>query len=164
MKVIISILILGTMTLRLNAQEYIGAFIKYFNDCVNIYNSPEGRDVKLKVFQDTLNETNYYGLNILENSPYRFKVRIRAYEYVEPIEGWIDKDCVAVYSRERDGVIYLYTNCTEDSDFLIIRQAPEILTVIDYHELWRKVMFTIDGVLHIGWTKNFCPIIYNSCT
>ena len=164
MKIVISVLTLWAVVLQLNAQEYPSAFIKYFNSCVNVYKSPEGCDVKLKIFQDTINETNYYNLYFLDKSPYRFKVKIQAYEYIEPIEGWIDKDCIAVYSRKKDGVIYLYSNCTEDSEFQIIEQSPTVLTVIDYYELWRKVMFTIDEILYIGWTKNYCPIIYNSCS
>ena len=72
------------------AQEGHQAFIKYFNECIDIYNSPIGNEVKNRIFQDSINETNYYMVKILDKSPLRFKVQLQAYDYSPIIVGWLD--------------------------------------------------------------------------
>ncbi|MBQ2882403.1 MAG: hypothetical protein IJE43_01305 [Alphaproteobacteria bacterium] len=164
MKISLIVIVYLVLALPLKAQESPDAFIKYFNECVNIYNSPEGRDIKLKIFQDDRNETNFYNVYFLEKSPYRFKVRIQAYEYIEPMEGWIDKDCIAVYSRSRQEEIHLYDAPSCDSKYQVLKNVPDIFTVVDYMGIWRKVLFIMEAKLYIGWTKDYCPIVYNSCS
>lgn len=154
----------------LSAQNHSDAFIKYFNKDVNVYQYPIGDYIKFKVFQDSINETNYYNVVFLQNSPLRFKVRIQAYDTSPFLEGWVDKDCIAVYPR--------YSLDEKGNNYFIIYDQPLLksgsrrvyekidstLTVVDYNENWVKVIFMIDGVLHTGWTNHFCTNIYNSCT
>ena len=46
-----------------------------------MFQNPLGREVRCQVFQDSINETNYYKVELLEKSPLRFKVRMQAYDF-----------------------------------------------------------------------------------
>ena len=150
-------------------QETHYAFIKYFNECINIYQAPTGREVTGSIFQDSINETNYYEVRLLEKSSLRFKVRMQAYDTVEPIVGWIDKECVAVHPDILDDnqgcyvVFYNFPNKAPRKVYLK-GKFDVVLTVVDYEGQWLKVVFTVNGELHEGWVKDFCPNIYNSCS
>ena len=146
----------------LNAQKVTTAFIKYFNECINIYQQPVGHEVEAKIFQDSINETNYYNVLLLEKSPLRFKVRLQAYDSSPYFEGWIDKECIAVYPR--NGEVLLYTEPTINSPVQHFKDITQLLTVIDYEGKWLKVYFIINDKPYCGWIKEYCPNIYNSCS
>ncbi len=150
----------------INAQDTNSAFIKYFNKSVPIYNNPINDDIKTIVFQDSINETNYYNLILIDKSPLRFKVKLQAYDYSPMIEGWIDKDCVAVFlrSNNKEGIIFLYEKPSMQSEKYIVSNISKPITVIDYKDNWFKIAFIDNGKLYIGWTNSYCPSIYNSCT
>lgn len=155
----------------LNAQDSTQAFIKYFNKTVDVYRFPIGDCVKFEVFQDSINETNYYNVVFLQKSPLRFMIRMQAYDTAPSLEGWIDKGCIAVYPR--------YLIDEKGNEYFSIYEQPILnsvcsrvygkidstLTIIDYHGNWLKVVFMDDdGALHTGWTNHYCSNIYNSCT
>lgn len=149
-------------------QDSPYAFIKYFNECVNIYQAPTGREVTGCIFQDSINETNYYEVRLLEKSSLRFKVWMQAYETVEPIVGWIDKECIAVHPDILDDnqgyYVVLYNSPDKFPRKVYLKDKfDEVLTVIDYDGQWLKVVFAVNTKLHEGWVKDFCPNIYNSC-
>lgn len=155
--------------LKIKEKEQPYAFIKYFNECVNIYKLPIGQDTVCKIFQDSINETNYYEVKLLEKSPLRFKVQIQAYEFTPPIVGWIDKECIAVHPdilRDSDGYyILLYESPDKDPLPLYLKgKFDTIFTVVDYNDKWMRIMFMMNDCLYVGWIKDYCPIIYNSCT
>lgn len=164
------IFLLSMLPTMINAPSSIHAFIKYFNVPVNVYQSPIGENVEFKVFQDSINETNYYDIVILQNSPLRFKVRMQAYDTAPFLEGWVDKDCIGVYPRylmneEGDEYFAVYEHPTLTSACnRIYGETDSILTVIDYCGSWLKVVFMADNILHVGWTNHYCPNVYNSCT
>ena len=151
------------------AQEGHQAFIKYFNECIDIYNSPIGNEVKNRIFQDSINETNYYMVKILDKSPLRFKVQLQAYDYSPIIVGWLDKECIAVHPKilydNKGCYIWLYeTPNTNPTPFILNEKFNDVFTVIDYEDKWLKVMFIINEHLYIAWIKDYCPIVYNSCS
>ena len=150
----------------INAQDANSAFIKYFNKSVPIYNNPINDDIKTIVFQDSINETNYYNLMFIDKSPLRFKVKLQAYDYSPVIEGWIDKDCVGVFlrSNNKEGTIFLYEKPSVQSEKYIVGNISLLVTVIDYKDNWLKVAFIDNGKLYIGWTNSYCSSIYNSCS
>lgn len=159
-------LMLIPSTIKKQEQPY--AFFKYFNECINVYKSPIGQDAVCKVFQDSINETNYYEVKLLEKSPLRFKVQIQAYDFIPPIIGWVDKECIAVYPdilHDNDGYyVLLYESPNKGPISLYLEDKfDDVFTVIDYCGKWMKIMFMMNEHLYVGWVKDFCPIIYNSC-
>lgn len=150
----------------INAQSSTNAFVKYFNRSVLIYNCPLNDDIQTVIFQDSINETNYYDLEFIGKSPLRFKVRLQAYEYSPLIEGWINKDCVAVFLRSNteEGMVVLYEQPTTQSTRFIFEKYSLPVTVIDYKDNWLKVAFVDNGKLYVGWTNSYCSSIYNSCS
>lgn len=149
------------------AQEYPCAFIRYFNECVNVFQNPIGHEVKCQVFQDSINETNYYKVELLEKSPLRFKVRMQAYDFSPTITGWLDKECIAVYPRflnNRNIVLYEAPGINPIS-ISLKDELNQTFTVLDYLDnKWLKVMFMMKNDICIGWIDEYCPIIYNSCS
>lgn len=142
------------------------AFIKYTNIPIKLYKGPIGIDVDFIFVQDTINETNYYDVLFIESSPLRFKVKLHEEgSILDPIEGWIDKDCVAVWPRHKnEKEIYLYVEPCIQSAKIKLHDTPQVYTVIDYNGDWRKVICNINGKIYIGWTREYCPNTYNSCT
>ena len=148
------------------AQEYPNVFIKYFNECVNVYQDPLGREVKCQVFQDSINETNYYKVELLEKSPLRFKVQMQAYDSSPVITGWLDKECIAVYPRflHNSDIVLFKEPGNNPTSISLKDESNPIFTVLDYQDKWFKVMFKIKDDIYIGWIDRYCPIIYNSCS
>ena len=161
------IVLLTFVPLFSEAQEYPCAFIRYFNECVNVFQNPLGREVRCQVFQDSINETNYYKVELLEKSPLRFKVRMQAYDFSPTITGWLDKECIAVYPRflnNRNIVLYEEPGINPIS-ISLKDELNQIFTVLDYQDnKWLKVMFMMKNEIYIGWIDEYCPIIYNSCS
>ena len=148
------------------AQEYPNAFIKYYNECIKVYLKPIGHEIKTQIYQDSINETNYYKVELLDKSPLRFKVHMQAYDSSPVIIGWLDKECIAVYPRFiNNREIMLYDEPDNNPKSLNLKdESDPILTVLDYKGIWLKVMFMIKGNIYIGWIDKYCPIIYNSCS
>lgn len=142
---------------------------------IPIYENAIGNKLKYRIMQDTINEM-FFAVEILENSPLRYKVNITSVinSFTGPeIIGWIDKNKCGVYKRwyydeDKRRYIKLYTLPDKNSSYDIVYDDSDIydsiVTVIDYADPnWKKVLFYQGNILYEGWIDRYCASVYNSC-
>ena len=120
----------------------------------------------------------------MEKSDKRYKVCIVLCfdEDEAPINGWIDKEQCGVWLHGRFinpnlSIVNLYLMPDQPYPFLKITDQyaddfgkytnGKAVPILDYKfyngEYWIKTVITKDKKKIVGWTKDYCPHIYNSC-
>ncbi|MBP3454657.1 MAG: hypothetical protein J6K38_00150 [Alistipes sp.] len=159
------------------SQDRPQVVFAYDNIEIPIYHNSVGDEIDYRVMQDLIHEV-FFGAEVLDKSPLRFKVGITTVISSTPapvIVGWIDKSMCGVYSRyyydeNKRPYIKLYSRPDAGSDFSKVYESVPaqcgLLTVIDYAAdrwLWLKVMFYLNDELYVGWVDRYCDNVYDSC-
>lgn len=124
-----------------------------------------------------MDDLTYY-VEILDNSPLRYKVEISIL-YPEEIgfagnysvQGWINKTNCGLFPRSKEKendkfFINIYDspynndNGTKVFEDDLIEQNGSIITVLNYKviddKFWYEILYYNNGVLCSGWTKDYC--------
>jgi hypothetical protein len=152
-------------------------------DSIPIYSSETSTDYIAKIKEDPEKE-NWHDVEILKVSDNRYKVHIIPLNVanVVPIDGWVDKEQCGVWLRawHQEGelfIVRLYSEPGKPFPFLkLFDKMPddfgkytneEAAPVLDYKyykgDYWIKTVIIKDKHKVIGWTRDFCPNVYDSC-
>ena len=152
-------------------------------DSIPIYSSETSTDYIAKIKEDPEKE-NWHDVEILKVSDNRYKVHIMPLNVanVVPIDGWVDKEQCGVWLRawHQEGelfIVRLYSEPGKPFPFLkLFDKMPddfgkytneEAAPVLDYKyykgDYWIKTVIIKDKHKVIGWTRDFCPNVYDSC-
>ena len=152
-------------------------------DSIPIYSSETSTDYIAKIKEDPELE-NWHDVEILKVSNNRYKVHIMPLNVanVVPIDGWVDKEQCGVWLRawHQEGelfIVRLYSEPGKSFPFLkLFDKMPddfgkytneEAAPVLDYKyykgDYWIKTVIIKDKHKVIGWTRDFCPNVYDSC-
>jgi hypothetical protein len=152
-------------------------------DSIPIYSSETSTDYIAKIKEDPEKE-NWHDVEILKVSDNRYKVHIMPLNVanVVPIDGWVDKEQCGVWLRawHQEGelfIVRLYSEPGKPFPFLkLFDKMPddfgkytneEAAPVLDYKyykgDYWIKTAIIKDKHKVIGWTRDFCPNVYDSC-
>lgn len=132
---------------------------------------------KFYLADNFLDDLEYY-IEILDNSPLRFKVEISlvypieiAYAGTFKVQGWINKTNCGLYPRSREiennrWYINLYEtpyntqNSIKVFEDNLVEQNGQIITVLNYKvvgdKYWYEILFYDNGYLRSGWTQDYC--------
>lgn len=146
-----------------NAQS----FLKVNNTMVSVYKDSLTDVCIHTIMNDTLFE-HYYEMTLLEQSKYRFYVRIRCVsQYNSPqLYGWVDKSYCGVYiSSGKDGMWRLYSSPDKKLPYILLpNEKTKIIEVLAFEGRWLLLKIECAGKIHKGWILDYCSSIYSSCT
>jgi hypothetical protein len=152
-------------------------------DSIPIYSSETSTDYIAKIKEDPELE-NWHDVEILKVSNNRYKVHIMPLNdtNVAPVDGWVEKAQCGVWLRawHQEGelfIVRLYSEPGKSFPFLkLFDKMPddfgkytneEAAPVLDYKyykgDYWIKTVIIKDKHKVIGWTRDFCPNVYDAC-
>ncbi len=165
-------------------------FVVFFTDAITngvpVYSNDTGTD-RITIIQEYLEKENWHDVEILRKSNNRYKVRIIAINEndVTPIIGWVDKEQCGVWLRGKwtnpelsivslyrmPGQLYPFVKLTDkyaNGFHKYVDTKSNAVPVLDYKlykgKYWIKTVVIKDKRKIIGWTTNYCPNPYDSCT
>lgn len=172
----ILVLVLGYLLLHGNGYSQT-LILKSNSIPVPIYENQITTKTKLYLAEKFLDDLTYY-IEILENSPLRYKVEISILYPDEigfagnySVQGWINKTNCGLFPRckEKENDKYFINiydspynndNGTKVFEDDLIEQNGSIITVLDYKVIddkyWYKILYYNNGVLCSGWTLDYC--------
>lgn len=181
--IIIIVLIAKCHVLFSQEENFEAFFVDAITKAVPVYANDTGNDIITNIREFT-EEENWHGVEILEKSDKRYKVRITSCvdENPVPINGWIDKEQCGVWLYGEFinlslTIVSFYLTPNQPYPFLKITDTfadgfgkytnDKAAPVLDYElhdgKYWIKTVITKDKKKVVGWTMNYCPNVFCSC-
>ena len=164
--------------------------VVFFSDAltngVPVYSNDTGSD-RITIIKEYPEKENWHDVEILGQSNNRYKVCISAINEnnVAPIMGWVDKEQCGVWLwgkwiKPEFCIVSLYRMPGQLYPFVkiidkfahgfdkYVDTKSKAVPVLDYKlykgKYWIKTVIIKDKRKIIGWTTNYCPNPYNSCS
>ena len=183
-KLLVIIIVLAKCQFIFSQEENLSVFfLDAETNSVPVYSNDTDNDIITNIKEFSSKE-NWHDIEILGKSGKRYKVCIVSCfdEDEAPINGWIDKEQCGVWLDGRFinpnlSIVNLYLMPDQPYPFLKITDQyadgfgkytnGKAVPILDYKfhngEYWIKTVITKDKKKIVGWTKDYCPHIYNSC-
>lgn len=178
--------IVDCFTMFSQEKNLVVFFTDAITQAVPIYSDDSTSECLATIKEDAEKE-NWHDVELLEKSNSRYKVRIVSINdsNVKPICGWVNKEECGVWLRGESSkgnvwTVNLYRMPGQLTPFIRIKDdyldafdkyavtKSKAFPVLDYKLCngcyWIKTVIVVDKKKITGWTINYCPIIYNSCT
>ena len=163
--------------------------VVFFTDAITngvpVYSNDTSTD-RITIIKEYSEKENWHDVEILGKSNNRYKVRISAINEnnVAPIIGWVDKEQCGVWlwgkwTKPGSCIVFLY-RMPGQYPFVKIKDKyahgfdkyvdtkSKAVPVLDYKlykgEYWIKTEIIKNKRRIIGWTTNYCPNPYDSCS
>ena len=164
-------------------ENLVVFFVDAITNVVPVYSNDTDNDSITNIIEYAEKE-NWHDVEILGQSNNRYKVHITSStnENVESIIGWVDRERCGVwlhgkYMKKELFIISLYSKPGQSNPFIRLQSKffgdferytnGKAAPVLDYKlyngEYWIKTVIVKDKKEIIGWTKDYCPNVYDSC-
>lgn len=165
-------------------ENLVVFFVDAITNSAPVYSNNTDNDIITNIKEDSEKE-NWHNVEILEQSNNRYKVHItscREYDDTTSIKGWVDKELCGVWLRgkyiKRDlFIVSFYTKPGLLKPFMKLSSRyfgdferytkGQAASVLDYKlyngEYWIKTEIIKDNKKIVGWTKDYCPSVYDAC-
>ena len=185
--IIITFLVISKCLAILSQDKNI---VVFFTDAITngvpVYSNDTGIDIITNI-KEYPEKENWHDVEILMKSNNRYKVRIISINEnnVTPIIGWVDKEQCGVWLRGKwikpelsilsfycmPSQLYPFTKITDKYAYGFDKYADtksKAVPVLDYKfykgTYWIKTVIIKEERKIIGWTTDYCPNPYDSCT
>lgn len=182
-KIIVLIYLIVKCNVLFSQEPFVVFFADAITDSIPVYRNNTDMECFIKIKEDSEKE-NWHNVEILDQSNDRYKVSITSCQEdgSKSVNGWVDKAQCGVWLRgkyiERElFVISLYTDSNLLTPFMKLHSKyfgdfekytnGKAAPILDYKyyngEYWIKTVITRKGKKITGWTRDYCPNVYDSC-
>ncbi len=183
-RILIIIIILVTNCHVMFSQETLSVFfVDAMTNGVPVYSNDTCAN-NFTTIKEHKEKEDWHNVEILEQSNNRYKVNITSCRENDStsIKGWVNKELCGVWLRgkyiKRDFfTISFYTKPGLLKPFMKLSSRyfgdferytnGQAASVLDYKlhngEYWIQTVIIKDNKKIVGWTKDFCPSVYDAC-